>query len=658
MKKIPRPSNFMLMCAAAVLLNWLLSTLNGHLALPLYMDSVGTVFCAMTGGYMQGILVGFLTNLILAVRDPSMIYYACVNVLLAVAVTFLTRRGIFASIRKTIISIPVIALCTNSMGILLTWSLNVDQGSSNVRKSVAFLFFENYRNNFFTGYLAELMDKGIAIFLALVIIMLIRRKNKGLISTPFVDALKASDLKDKDNYGTRKHSLRTRMAVVLSVGFLGLAGSLLVTGIMLYRNVIINDRIRLADGVTDLMCQKIDPDRISDYLIKGRSAPGYVETENELYLIMNSYPDIEYLYVYRILEDGCHVVFDLDTPEWTGDPVGSLVDFDQSFEQYLPRFFAHQSIDPVISDDSYGYLLTVYKPLFDSKGECQCYVAVDISMVLLSRYLINFAAKFLSVFICFYLLFLIFAFRFTEIKLVRPVNTMARVVDGFAYNNEDARRRNVEKIREIDIKTGDEIENLYNAFLRTTEDSMGYVEKLRKAQSEVQDMMKQVSEMDEIAYKDALTGMKNRAAYEETVKRMDASLDKPDTAFSLVMIDINFLKKINDTYGHEFGDIYLINAAKLISGIFGSDISYRLGGDEFVLLFEGEDVENADDKLESFRQKMDSMKSDESLEPWEKISAAMGKVTYEKSTYSSMEEVLKEADRLMYENKLAMKAAR
>ena len=55
---------------------------------------------------------------------------------------------------------------------------------------------------------------------------------------------------------------------------------------------------------------------------------------------------------------------------------------------------------------------------------------------------------------------------------------------------------------------------------------------------------------------------------------------------------------------------------------------------------------------------MDSMKSDESLEPWEKISAAMGKVTYEKSTYSSMEEVLKEADRLMYENKLAMKAAR
>ena len=124
------------------------------------------------------------------------------------------------------------------------------------------------------------------------------------------------------------------------------------------------------------------------------------------------------------------------------------------------------------------------------------------------------------------------------------------------------------------------------------------------------------------------------------------------------MIDINFLKKVNDTYGHEFGDIYLINAAKLISSIFGNDISYRLGGDEFVLLFVGDDVNDADSKLEAFRQKMDSMQSDESLEPWEKISAAMGKVTYEKSTFSSMEEVLKEADRLMYENKLAMKAAR
>ena len=114
----------------------------------------------------------------------------------------------------------------------------------------------------------------------------------------------------------------------------------------------------------------------------------------------------------------------------------------------------------------------------------------------------------------------------------------------------------------------------------------------------------------------------------------------------------------NDTYGHEFGDIYLINAAKLISGFFGSDIAYRLGGDEFVLLFEGGDVVSAEEKLRSFSDKMSSMQSDDSLEPWEKISAAMGTVVYESDLYSSMEEVLKEADRRMYENKLAMKAAR
>ena len=650
-------ANYVVMCFVGVLLNYVFSTLNGYLELPLYMDSVGTVLCAMTGGYIPGILVGFLTNAILAIKDPSMIYYACVNALLAVTVTFLTKKGVFRSILKTVLSIPIIAFCTNTLSIILTWALNVDQGSSEATKSVAFIFFENYRSDFSTGYIAELMDKGLTVVLALFIIFLLGHANAGFLKSVVCDKADSFD-PDNDFRGTRGLSLRTRMVLLLSIGFLILAGSLLTTGIILYRNIIIDDHIRLAEGITDLICRKLDADRITDFLEQGRDAQGYVETEKELYLLRDSYPDIEYLYVYRILEDGCHVVFDLDTENLEGDTAGTLVEFDPSFEQYLPGFFAHESIEPVISDDSYGYLLTLYKPLFDQNGECQCYVAVDLSMVLLNRYLINFAAKFLSIFICFYLLFLAIALRFTQMNLVTPVNTMARVAEGFAYNNEDARRQNVERIKKLEINTGDEIENLYNAFLKTTEDSMLYVEKLRKAQADVQDMMKQVSEMDEIAYKDALTGMKNRAAYEEAIKRWDGRLNEPDTEFALVMIDINFLKKVNDTYGHEFGDIYLINAAKLISSIFGNESSYRLGGDEFVLLFEGEDAGCADEKLEAFRQRMASMQSDDSLEPWEKISAAMGKVSYEAGRYSSMEQVLKEADRLMYENKLAMKAAR
>ena len=646
------------MCWFGVLLNCLLSILNGHLSFTLYLDSVGTVLCAMAGGYLPGIVVGVLTNLILSVKDPSTMYFACINAMLAVTMTFLTRRRIFESIKKTLLAIPVIALFTNTLSIILTWALNVDQGASDATKSVIVSFLEDYRNEFCTGYITELLDKGLTIVLVLLIVYIIRSFRPdyfGSIEDVIPDNPKNGN---RDHPGTRSFSLRTRMVLLLSIGFLVLAGSLLTTGIILYRNVIIDEHIRLAEGITDLIRKKLDPDRITDYLEHGHDAEGYDETEKELYLLRDSYPDIKYLYVYRILEDGCHVVFDLDTEELEGDTPGTLVDFDPSFKPYLDRFFAGKTIEPMISDDSFGYLLTVYRPLYDRNGDCQCYVAVDLSMVLLSRYIINFVAKFISVFICFYLFFLAIVLSLTEKKLVRPINTMAQVTAGFAYNNEDARRLNVEKIRELDIRTGDEIENLYNAFLKTTEDGMGYVEKLRKAQAEVQDMMKQVAAMDEIAYKDPLTGMKNRAAYEETVRRLEGKLNDRDTRFVFVMIDINFLKKVNDTYGHEFGDIYLINAAKLISSYFGPDVAYRLGGDEFVLLFEGEDVLSAEEKLRSFGDRMSAMQSDDSLEPWEKISAAVGTVVYEPGGFASMEEVLKEADRRMYENKLAMKAAR
>ena len=93
------------MCVIGILLNYLLSTLNGYIGLPLYLDSVGTVLISMTGGYIPGILVGFLTNLILSFRDSTMIYYGCINVLLAAGIVFLTRRGFFGSILKTVISI-------------------------------------------------------------------------------------------------------------------------------------------------------------------------------------------------------------------------------------------------------------------------------------------------------------------------------------------------------------------------------------------------------------------------------------------------------------------------------------------------------------------------------------------------------------------------
>ena len=113
-----------------------------------------------------------------------------------------------------------------------------------------------------------------------------------------------------------------------------------------------------------------------------------------------------------------------------------------------------------------------------------------------------------------------------------------------------------------------------------------------------------------------------------------------------------------DAYGHEQGNLYLQGAAELIKKVFGDEFVYRNGGDEFVVILEGKAQEGAEEKIRAFKDEMARLQSDESLQPWEKISAAVGMAKYEKGRDASTEEVLRRADEAMYREKIAMKAVR
>ena len=76
------------------------------------------------------------------------------------------------------------------------------------------------------------------------------------------------------------------------------------------------------------------------------------------------------------------------------------------------------------------------------------------------------------------------------------------------------------------------------------------------------------------------------------------------TPFGIIVFDLNDLKLVNDTYGHEAGDLYIIAATKLIAQIFQHSEIYRIGGDEFIALLENEDYEKRIELLEEFRKKI------------------------------------------------------
>jgi diguanylate cyclase (GGDEF)-like protein len=124
------------------------------------------------------------------------------------------------------------------------------------------------------------------------------------------------------------------------------------------------------------------------------------------------------------------------------------------------------------------------------------------------------------------------------------------------------------------------------------------------------------------------------------------------------MIDLNFLKKINDTYGHEQGNYAIKKLCHIVCDIFEHSPVFRIGGDEFVVILKGADYRNIENLLIEFNMKISEFSSDETLEPWERVSAAIGIALYDKDIDANVTNVFRRADQKMYDCKKAMKATR
>lgn len=95
-----------------------------------------------------------------------------------------------------------------------------------------------------------------------------------------------------------------------------------------------------------------------------------------------------------------------------------------------------------------------------------------------------------------------------------------------------------------------------------------------------------------LAFHDSLTGLKNRAAFDEDLQKI---LDESKASIALLMLDLDNFKLINDHLGHERGDQMLCSIAQTITTTIGDEYScYRLGGDEFVIIMSNCTVENAE----------------------------------------------------------------
>lgn len=117
------------------------------------------------------------------------------------------------------------------------------------------------------------------------------------------------------------------------------------------------------------------------------------------------------------------------------------------------------------------------------------------------------------------------------------------------------------------------------------------------------------SSTEYLSVTDGLTGLYNRRHFENSIEREFMRVKRYPADLSLAMLDIDFFKKINDTYGHQFGDYVLKQVANLVNGSFRkTDMIYRYGGEEFVIILTETPIENALIPLERLREKVESFK--------------------------------------------------
>ena len=256
-----------------------------------------------------------------------------------------------------------------------------------------------------------------------------------------------------------------------------------------FHNRMIDQYTRMGKGVTQLMVNAFDGDKADLYLEKNYALPEYVETVNYLYTLRDNYPDILYMYFYRFEEDGGHVIIDLDADWWENgdgyDP-GYIYETEEPFTSHLAEIMAGKEIagySEYTEED--GYLFTYTRPVFRSDGSYACTACVDFSMDHLSEMDTAFTLRLALVLLGIGVLVLVADTVIIRRRITRPINALSRCAGQFAYDTEADRKNNIRLLDALNIRTGDEIEDVYHMLQSVAHDSFQATANLFQAQTDI-----------------------------------------------------------------------------------------------------------------------------------------------------------------------------
>ena len=448
--------------------------------------------------------------------------------------------------------------------------------------------------------------------------------------------------------------LRRSISIVSVLFFAALSLILSFATYRIYTSTMLRRYQKQMTSIVDYVEQHIDHEDMSACAQTYVESEKYKEFQAFFDEFIDYYEDVHYLYIIKVIDPDVPInIRDIcsanSTYEKENDPdmVLHLGDGGEWwYDAETARTF--QSIQEGNEDVFYtnpsqwGVDYTLARPLINATGEHYGLLCADVSIdeintVVYRNIYINIGLIFVAA-----SLFILLLLLWMRRNVTKPLYLLEKSVTDYA--DKSAARRNPEELvyDAPDLKVHNEVLSLSNAVSKLSENMRTYVRGLLAAENESEGFKTQ-------AYQDALTKVKNKAAYDIMAESLDRDAANNLAEYSIVMIDLNRLKLINDQYGHERGNEYIIGSCRIICKVFKHSPVFRIGGDEFAAILQGDDYHQRVELNNELKKRFGESSGNEMMEPWKRYSASVGMSTYE--NVDTVETVFKRADQAMYEDK-------
>jgi diguanylate cyclase (GGDEF)-like protein len=316
---------------------------------------------------------------------------------------------------------------------------------------------------------------------------------------------------------------------------------------------------------------------------------------------------------------------------------------------HRPLYYQTEKGNPTSDDPELTYSFPLYQ-IHDANKIFLAEVTLQSSdQAIFERLKVNFAMLFLNAMIKSLALITLFYIAFRK-HLEVPLNTLMHQISNLKTEKKsfiDVKWKRVNELSILQSKFNALLKHIYSEEERRIEMVQEQNKRLEALVQERTSELEIVNrELQKLATTDALTQIANRSSLDLVLKQAIAENERHQRPFSVVMIDIDFFKRINDTYGHLVGDTVLKTVAHLIKNQIRSvDTVGRWGGEEFMIVYREIECQGAYTLAENIRQSVENYPF-ENIEP---ITISMGVTQYRSGT--SAEELIKDADVAMYHSK-------